>query len=86
MNQQLLDIISCPQTHKPLNPVSERWLAALNRAVESGQLTTRAGAVVTKPLAGGFITADERIFYPLHDGIPVLLEGESILLAQLDGI
>ncbi|MEM1264232.1 MAG: hypothetical protein AAGH76_17670 [Pseudomonadota bacterium] len=86
MNQQLLDIISCPQTHKALNPVPERWLLALNRAIDSGQLTTRSGALVSEPLIGGFITADERLYYRVQDGIPVLLEGESILLAQLDGL
>jgi uncharacterized protein YbaR (Trm112 family) len=30
------------------------------------------------------VTDDGKILYPVNDGIPVLLEGESVMLSQLD--
>ncbi|MEL7537223.1 MAG: Trm112 family protein [Pseudomonadota bacterium] len=86
MNQQLLDVICCPATHKALEPVSERTLGALNRAIERGAVNTRDGRAVATALDGGLVTVDGRILYPIDDGIPVLLESESVLLAQLDGM
>lgn len=86
MKSTLFDVLCCPVTHKPLADVPERTLLALNRAVASGALSCRDGRTVTSEFAGGLATTDGRIFYPVVDGIPVLLEGESVLLAQLDGI
>jgi uncharacterized protein YbaR (Trm112 family) len=30
------------------------------------------------------VTDDDKVLYPVADGIPVLLEGESVYLEQLD--
>ena len=86
MKSTLFDVLCCPTTHKPLEDVPARTLLALNRAAARGELTRRDGRTVTSEFAGGLATTDGRIFYPVIDGIPVLLEDESVLLAQLDGI
>ncbi len=85
MNQDLLGVLCCPVTHKSLETIAERDLGALNRAIRAGTLTNRAGDTLDSPFADGLVTVDGRVFYPIQDGIPVLLEAESVLLAQLDG-
>jgi len=86
MNSALLDVLCCPATHKSLEPAPERTLAALNRAVDAGGLKFRDGRTVDAAFTAGLVTVDGRVFYPVDDGIPLLLEGESVLLAQLDGM
>jgi uncharacterized protein YbaR (Trm112 family) len=36
-----------------------------------------------EPLADALLTDDGKVLYPVADGIPVLLEGESINMEQL---
>ena len=38
--------------------------------------------IVEKKISEALITNDEKVLYPIRDGIPVLLEGESILLMR----
>jgi len=38
---------------------------------------------VDEPLAEALVTDDGKRVYPVNDGIPVLLEGESIQMEQL---
>jgi uncharacterized protein YbaR (Trm112 family) len=40
--------------------------------------------VLSEPLQEALITDDEKLAYPVNNGIPVLLEGESISLEQVD--
>ena len=96
MDKRLLTILRCPVTHKGLNranrellarvyrfvPVSE--LAGVNAAIDSGGLANRDGTVLSQPLEEALVTDDEKLAYPVSNGIPVLLEGESISLEQVD--
>ncbi len=84
MSKHLIDILCCPVTHKNLKRPASRDLAALNRAIERGEITRQDGQVVSAPVNDALITEDARILYRIDDGIPVLLEEESIILAQLD--
>lgn len=83
-DQRLLDIICCPATHMPLRLVPEATLHALNARIEAGRLRHRDDSPVTEPLEQALITDDERLAYPIRDDIPLLLEEQGILIAQLD--
>ena len=48
------------------------------------RLIRRDDTPVTDPLEQALITSDERLAYPVRDGIPILLEEQGILIAQLD--
>jgi len=39
---------------------------------------------LSKSLKEALVTDDGKIMYPINDGIPVLLEGASVALNQLD--
>ncbi len=78
MDKKLLDILCCPVTHRGLQLAATDLLKRLNAGIAAGQVSNRDGAVLADSLDEALITDDRRILYPIQDGIPVLLEGESI--------
>lgn len=84
MDKRLLTILCCPVTHKGLNVANRDTLARLNAAIESGGLANRDGTVLSQALDEALVTDDGKLAYPVSNGIPVLLEGESISLEQVD--
>jgi uncharacterized protein YbaR (Trm112 family) len=83
-DRHLLDIVCCPVTRLPLEPVPEATLARMNARITTGQLRQSDDKPVEQPLREALMTRDGRIAYPIRDGIPILLEDHGILLAQLD--
>ena len=83
MDKKLLAILCCPITHKGLSVVSRDMLESVNKAIREGSLTNRDGIVLDATLKDALVTDDGKLLYPVNDGIPVLLEGESVALEQL---
>lgn len=83
MDKRLLTILRCPVTHKGLSPAKRDLLKRVNDAIAGGELRNREGAVLGEPIAEALVTDDAKLLYPVADGIPVLLESESISLEQL---
>ena len=83
MDKKLLSILCCPVTHKGLSLARPDLLSSVNAAIGAGKLTNRGGNVLEEPLAEALVTDDGKLLYPVNDGIPVLLEGESVPLDQL---
>lgn len=84
MNKRLLTILRCPVSHKGLAVLKKDRLAQVNAAIAAGQIITNDGSKVVEPLNEALVTDDGKRIYPVADGIPVLLEDESIGLEQLD--
>ncbi|MBN8710969.1 MAG: hypothetical protein BGO12_04810 [Verrucomicrobia bacterium 61-8] len=68
MEKRLLEIICCPETRQPLREATPSELA---RA-----LSFKAGN-----FEAGLIRQDEQVFYPIRNGIPLLISDEAIRLA-----
>jgi uncharacterized protein YbaR (Trm112 family) len=83
MDKRLLTILRCPLTHKALLPVGSALLGAVNSAIAAGKLVTADGRNIGEPLTDALVTDDGKVLYPVANGIPVLLEGESINMEQL---
>ncbi len=83
MDKRLLTILRCPVTHKELSLAKKAMLSEVNSAIDSGKLTNRDGQLLGERLAEALITDDGKVLYPVTNGIPVLLEGESINMEQL---
>ena len=83
MDKRLLEILRCPVTHKGLSLARSDMLARVNAAIAAGAVCNRDGSVLSEPLAEALVTDDEKLAYPIANGIPVLLEGESISLDQV---
>jgi uncharacterized protein YbaR (Trm112 family) len=84
MDKRLLSILCCPVTHKGLETAKNDLLSKLNSAISAGAIENRDGQTLVDTLKEALVTDDGKILYPINDGIPVLLEGESVLLDQLE--
>lgn len=78
MDKKLLDIICCPVTRLPLEELGPDRLSLLNKAISTGKVRNTAARAVADQLVNALITRDSHYVYPIRDGIPVLLEEESI--------
>ena len=83
MDKRLLAILRCPVTHKELVLAKGSILKDVNAAISDGKLSNRDGRVLDEVLDEALLTDDGKVLYPVADGIPVLLEGESINMEQL---
>ena len=83
MDKKLLNILCCPVTHKGLSLARAELLGSVNSAIGEGALRNLEGVVLDEPLKEALVTDDGKHLYPVRDGIPVLLEGESVSLDQL---
>ena len=83
MDKRLLNILRCPVTHKGLSVLKKDKLDRVNAAIAAGTLETQEGVTLAEPLTEALVTDDGKRVYPVDDGIPVLLEGESIYMEQL---
>ena len=83
MDKRLLAILRCPVTHKELSLARSATLKEVNAAIDAGNLTNRDGKVLGERLAEALISDDGKVLYPVTNGIPVLLEGESVNMEQL---
>lgn len=83
MDKRLLDIVCCPVTQLPLQLLDSERLGRLNAAIEAGSIQTRGAQALADKLPAALVTRDGRLVYPVRDGIPVLLEEESIDWQQL---
>ncbi|GGA51125.1 Trm112 family protein [Dyella nitratireducens] len=82
MDKRLLDILCCPVSKTPVRPLSGNELAALNRAIDGGQVLNVAGGAIQNRVAEGLITVDRKVIYRVEDGIPVMLPEEGIGITQ----
>lgn len=80
MDNALLELICCPETHQPLQIADAETLAEINRRIAGGVATT-GGRAITAPLEEALVREDRRVAYAITGGIPVLLAEEGIPLA-----
>ena len=85
LDRALLDIVCCPVTRSPLELLTERELAELNRGIAARRVKNRDDAIVEEPLEQALVTRTGKLVYPVRDGVAVLLEDQAIALVQLEG-
>ncbi len=83
MDKRLLAILRCPVTHKGLQLAKRTTLKDVNAAIDAGKLCNRDGRLLAEPLSEALVTDDGKVLYPITNGIPVLLEGESVNMEQV---
>ncbi len=70
-------------TKLPLQLLDDKRLHELNAAIEQGEIKNQGAEQVTAALSEALVTRDGRLVYPVREGIPILLEEESIDWKQL---
>ena len=81
-DKNLPTMLVCPTDRTPLSAGDDETVARVNRAIAAGRVANRGGRLVDQPICGGLLRADRTFFYPIVDGIPILLADEAIPLAQ----
>jgi len=83
VDQELLDILVCPENKTPVKMVGADVLERVNGAITAGRLKNRGGAKVEETIDGGLLRADGKILYPVRDDIPNMLMDEAIPMDQI---
>ena len=83
IDQELLDILVCPENRTPVSMADAAVLDRLNAAIKGGAVENLGGDAVTEPITEGLVREDGRILYAIQEGIPVMLIDESIDLSKL---
>ncbi len=79
---KLLEILCCPVSRTPLTRLEPSRLERLNREIAAGQARYIGGETVEAALDEALVTEDHKVIYPVHDGIPELLEEKGIGTTQ----
>ena len=82
MDEKLLEILCCPETHQPLARAGAELVDDLNQCIQAGTLVDRVDEKITEPIDGGLIREDGNILFPIRQGIPVMLVDQGIPLGQ----
>lgn len=78
VDRKLLEILVCPITKQRVSMLSPSKLEIINRNIEAGEALNHGGDVITEPLQEALVTENGNTVYPIEDGIPVMLEDQSI--------
>ena len=82
MDEKLLEILCCPETHQPLSEAGYELVDDLNKRIQAGTLVDRVDEKIIDPIDGGLIREDGNILFPIRGGIPVMLIDQGIPLGQ----
>ena len=82
MDEKLLQILCCPETHQPLSEAGDELVDDLNNRIQAGTLVDRVDEKIIEPIDGGLIREDGNILFPIRGGIPVMLIDQGIPLGQ----
>ncbi len=83
VDQELLDMLCCPETKEDVSLAEEGIITNLNRRIEAGQLKNRVGDIIKEKLEAGLIRADRKYLYPIREDIPIMLIDEAIPMEGL---
>ena len=83
VDQELLDMLCCPETKEDVALAEAGLIAELNRRIEAGKVKNRGGEVVKEKLDTGLVRADRKYLYPIREDIPIMLIDEAIPLEGL---
>ena len=85
LDQELLEILACPETKEPVALADAALVARVNAAVAAGKVKSRDGQPVTRPMDAALLRRDRKVLYPIRGGIPIMLIDESILVDSIGG-
>ncbi len=83
MDQELLDMLCCPETKEDVSLAEAKLIGSLNLKIEAGQLKNRGGETIKEKMDSGLIRADRKFLYPVREDIPIMLIDEAIPLEGL---
>ena len=83
VDQELLDILVCPDTKQPVFLAEPALVERLNAAIGEGAVVNRGGDAVEESIEEGLVREDRAFLYPVRDGIPIMLIDEANSLERM---
>jgi uncharacterized protein YbaR (Trm112 family) len=83
VDQELLDILVCPETKQGLRRADVDLLEKLNRAIDAGGVKKRNGEPEENRIEEALVRDDDTVLYPVRDSIPIMLIDQSIPLSAI---
>ena len=80
MNFTLLELLRCPESGQPVAEASPELVQRLEALRSKGFLLDARGEVVQDAIQYGLVRKDRTRFFPIREGIPVMLQEESIVI------
>lgn len=80
INEELLQILACPETKEPVRLAEQDLVDRVNAAIAAGGLKNHGGDIVSEAIDGGLVREDGARLYPIRDEIPIMLIEEAIPL------
>jgi uncharacterized protein YbaR (Trm112 family) len=80
ISQELLSILVCPESKEQVNLASSQILEKINQAISNGRVVKKSGQKAAEAISAGLIRSDNKILYPIVEGIPVMLVEEGLVL------
>ena len=84
IDPKLLHILRCPVTKQKLVRATSEEIEQLNKLISEQLLEHVDGSGIEQPLTDALVTENRQIIYQITDGIPVMLEDQSILAQQVE--
>ena len=84
IDPELLSMLRCPVEGRQLELANSELVAALNVAIERGEVRDRLDQKVVEPIDGGLVASGGDRLYPIRCRIPVLVADEAISMRGLD--
>ena len=84
IDQELLDILVCPETKKSLKIADQDTVDKINNLIELKVLKNKTGQIINDKIQAGLVVIDKSCLYPVREEIPILLPEESISLDQIN--
>ena len=81
IDEQLLDILCCPETKQPVTLVEGAVIDRINEKIAAKELKNRNGELVEEKIDAGLVREDKQFIYPIRDSIPIMLIDEAIPFA-----
>ncbi len=82
VDQQLLDILRCPETKQSVAVIEKSIVDKINAKIAAGGLKNRAGEEVKEKIDSGLVREDKQYVYPIRQDIPIMLIDEAIPFEQ----
>jgi uncharacterized protein len=79
---EFTELLRCPETRQKLSVAPPELLQWMSAGQAAGKLFYKSGKPVVDSVAAGLVREDGMLFYPVIDGIPVMLADEAILVAK----
>ena len=81
IDQELLDLLICPESKQPLALAPQDVLTWVNAKIRARRLRNRGGEIVESEIREALVREDGRFLYVVDDDIPIMLIDQSIELS-----